>query len=112
MLLGPILWAAHLAVIYGAQSTLCALGISAVRGPAVSLVAVVTTLATVVVLGLLAVAILAPRALSRRLRAASWSMPAQRFCDRIMVLLAMLSACGVIWAGATVLLVPACPPLR
>lgn len=109
LLLGPILWSAHFAVIYGAQSSLCR-----VAGPERGSTAVVTTVAvaTLLVLVLLTAVLLRPPAVSRFLRAAPWPEATQRFCDRIMVLQSMLSLFGVIWAGATLILLPACPPLR
>ena len=109
VLLGPILWSAHFAAMYGVQSTACAVGGSAAAGP---VVATVAALATAVVLLLLAGAVVRARTVGGWLHARPWPNPAQQFCDSAMRLLAMLSCVGTIWAGATVLLVPACPPLR
>lgn len=109
LLLGPILWAAHFALIYGMQSSLCRLAGTEHGNSAAAPVVAVTTL---LVLLLLAAVLLAPGAASRILHAAPWPDATQRFCDRIMALLAVLSLFGVIWAGATAILLPACPPLR
>jgi hypothetical protein len=106
--LGPIIWALHLTLVYGAHTLLCARGIaSGAQGPWVATAIVVV--ATVVALGLLVVA-------TRRL----WKNPRRRgpaagalsFYDAVMLLLLLLSAVAVIWAGATSLIVSPCAALR
>jgi hypothetical protein len=98
MLLGPIVWALHLTAVYGAHALLCARGSAAAGVPVIA----VATLAALAPLGV------AFAALWRAGEAES----TQRFQRRVAVLLIVLSAVGIVWAGATVMFVAACAPLR
>jgi hypothetical protein len=99
MLFGPIVWALHFTVLYGTHTIVCA---RATTGDA----ATITALAASVV----AVALLLAGAFAvYRRRATQHASATTRFCRDVMLLLALLSACGVAWAGATALLVAPCP---
>lgn len=111
MLFGPIVWALHLTAVYGSHALLCARGATqAVLG--LSLPAFAVLAATAAALALLVVAIFAPGALRRIARIPDSDGRERGFQDRLAALLAVLSAFGVIWAGATALLLPACLLLR
>jgi hypothetical protein len=112
LLAGPIVWAAHLTILYFVQSMLCAHGLAGRSVAGVGLVPVVIVSATAVGLAILLAAILAPAAASRLAHASGWSMPDRVFHRRVMVALAVLSALGIAWAGFTAFVVPACPQLR
>ena len=94
ILLGPIIWAAHLTLMYAAQSVLCARGLS---GP-VPLVVAGTTL---IGCAALIVVMVAPSGTARMLNAAHWREPQGTFNARLAVLLAALSLFGVCAEGAS-----------
>jgi hypothetical protein len=96
MLFGPIVWALHFTVLYGTHTIVCA---RATTGGAATITALV---ASVVALALLFAGALAVYR-RRDVRAVA------RFCRDVMLLLTLLAACGVAWAGATALLVAPCP---
>jgi hypothetical protein len=102
---GPIFWGAHLSVVYGLQTGACALGWP--TRPGVWIIAV-----TAAILVPLLVGLAAPRVVLRLLRASGWPGEDCGFLGVLVVVLSLLSAAGVAWAGATVLFIGACPPLR
>lgn len=106
ILLGPVLWAAHLTLIYFLHSMLCAHVVAVHAIPA--LVVVATGVAVVVI----ALPMLAPKAASSVFRASGWSEEALSFYARLMRGLALLSLAGVVWGGATALVIPECAALR
>lgn len=103
---GPLIWALHLTAVYGAHALLCARGIA----PAVALAVVLGV--TAVALVLLASAIAVPRSARWIVRIGAEDGGDGGFHDRLMRLLAALSAFGVAWAGAAAVIVPACAQLR
>lgn len=106
ILVGPILWAAHLATIYFVQSMLCARGVAVEAVPAIVLAA--TAVAVLLIVALL----MAPRAASLSFRAGGWGEHIHATETRLMQGLALLSIAGIVWGGATVLIIPSCPTLR
>jgi hypothetical protein len=113
LLLGPLVWAAHLFLVYAPQSMLCAFRLTgfANAGPLLieAVVGAVTLLAAIPLL----LAILFPHGAARLLRAAGFLRGENgAFMVLVMRLLAALSLAGVLWAGATLLLLPACAQLR
>jgi hypothetical protein len=105
MVLGLIIWAAHLTVIYASQSALCARGIA-------GMVPYVVAAATVVALAVLATLVAMPRRFAALIGAANWEEAQQRFCDRLAVALAGLSLFAVAAEGAAILFVSTCATLR
>jgi hypothetical protein len=105
LLVGPVVWALHFTILYGAHTLLCA-----VRGPdggrAVMLVAVVATGAA---LAMLAVAMLGARS-PRAEAGSSDRTAAAAFVRSATSWLIVLSAIAIVWAGAAALVVPACGP--
>jgi hypothetical protein len=89
---GPIVWALHFAILYGAESLLCSRG-----GPGAHMV--VATAATVIALGLLAALVL--RVQGRI-----------HFLGRLAVMLGIASIAGVLATYLPVLMVPACLAFR
>ena len=107
MLLGPIVWAIHLTVIYISHAVLCARGIVGSGVISISsLVFVATGAALAVLIAAIAVAN------GRRRAVSPSSATASAFQHSVMGLLAVVSATGVGWAGATALIVPPCLALR
>ncbi|WP_338721248.1 hypothetical protein [Devosia sp. XK-2] len=107
LIFGPVLWAANLTVIYGAQSSLCAFG--ALPPAAIALLIGAATLA------LVAAAILAliwPAGLFHRLTGVSAPAEQWPFLSGVMRLLAGLSVLAMIYFGAAILVMPTCAPLR
>jgi hypothetical protein len=100
MLFGPIVWAVHFTLLYGTHTIVCARAATGEVATATALAATVAALAL-----LLAGAVVA----YRRREAMQHASPTARFCRDVMMLLTLLSACGVTWAGATALLVAPCP---
>lgn len=107
LLAGPILWALHFLAIYGAQSTLCALGepgLGILNSVNVAIIG--ATVVGVTVLGWL---VIAPNALQRMMSDAQSS---DTFIISVMRLLTLLSIVAIIWEGAAFSLLPACDQVR
>jgi hypothetical protein len=100
VLFGPIVWAMHFTVLYGTHTIVCA---RATTGDAATITALAATVAA------LALMLAGALAASRRPDASHDVSAVARFCHDVMLLLTLLSACGVAWAGATALLVAPCP---
>lgn len=109
MLLGPIVWAVHLTVVYAGHAVLCVKGV--MQGALASrIIPFGVALATIVALAALLIAVLAANS-----RPGRSSVPASApalFQDKVMMTLALLSAFGVVWAGASALIVEPCLTLR
>jgi hypothetical protein len=104
LLFGPIVWAAHLGVVYAGQSLLCAKAGAPGYGVVQIAIGGVTTAAVLALL----LAILAPVRLRTTLRASGWDDADQRLLDGAMRLLSILSLFGVLWAGVFTLPLDAC----
>lgn len=107
LLAGPLTWGLHFTVIYGAQSTLCAVGGAPDRA-----VALVMAIATITALALLAGIVARPDHVAAALGAGDWAPPVRLFQRRVMVLLAILSAFGIAGAGLAATFLPACAALH
>lgn len=105
ILFGPIVWALHLLVIYGSQSVLCA------RGGTAS-ISTIIGVATLVSIAALCTAAMAPGALAGALRVGPGPGSQQAFINGVAVTLAILSLFGVVWAAATIFILPSCLSLR
>ncbi|MGY3622524.1 hypothetical protein [Bradyrhizobium sp. USDA 10063] len=103
LLVGPAVWALHLTAIYGAHALLCARGIAADTATAVIMIA--TGVALIVLMSGAGAAWL-------KLRRGGAETAASSFQASVMSLLAVLSAIGIAWAGATALFVTPCVALR
>lgn len=100
VLFGPIVWAAHLFVIYGTHTIVCSQGVPGRTA------AIIIGSATLVALVLLAV-------VSRIATAEAFGGDqSARFMRNTMMWLAGLSALAIMWAGGTALFLPACLALR
>jgi hypothetical protein len=107
LLSGPMIWAADLAMIYGAQSSLCAFGVLDQEGVGVLVVA-----STAVLIVLDGALILRPRPFFRLLTSAPPPEAQWGFLRGAMRLLAVLSVLAMIYFCAAALLLPACAQLR
>lgn len=111
LLIGPLAWAAHFTVIYGAQSSLCAFDAgetAAGTNPLAGLIILVATLA-----GIGGVALAAWRPFP----VLSWLAPGEAPHDRaflafVMRALAALSGLAMLYAGIASIVLPACAQLR
>jgi hypothetical protein len=113
LLCGPLIWAAHLLLVYVPQSGLCAFRITGVAAVDSQLISILIGVATASSAITLAVALRWPTSMARLFRATNFLEGENgSFMQSVMRLLAALSLAGVLWAGATALLLPPCPQLR
>ena len=113
LLAGPLIWAGHLFLAYASQSVLCAFRITGIASVDPMLIEAAVVVVTVLAAAALSLTIWQPRGTARLLRAAGFLDGANgAFMASVMRLLSALSLAGVLWAGATVLLLQACPQLR
>jgi hypothetical protein len=103
--LGPILWAIHLTLIYGTHTLVCARTIPGTLPLGFDTAPFVILLITVTTLAVLLGAVLLP---SPNTRPFNGSLASPSFFRRVMVLLALLSAFGVGWAGLASMVVQSC----
>ncbi|RKE70633.1 hypothetical protein DFP91_2873 [Pseudorhodoplanes sinuspersici] len=94
VLIGPLVWATHLLIIYGATTIVCSRTLSETALPAIIVAASFIALTV-----LCATAIMSAR--TRALRS-------QPFLRRVSLTLSLLSVIGIFWAGSTVTILPAC----
>jgi hypothetical protein len=111
ILIGPLLWAAHLTAIYGSQSSLCAFDVGVSAGDSNTLVSVLVVVVTLVCIGFLAVAIWRPQPIL------GWLAPGEppidlAFLTWVMRALSCLAALAILYAGTASILLPACAQLR
>lgn len=108
ILLGPIVWAIHLTLVYLGHTLLCALGASSgtLAPRVVSFSVVIVTALALIVLTVAVVANFRERALDDRGPGATF------FRDWVMMALALLSGFGVTWEGASALIIEPCLSLR
>lgn len=101
-LAGPLAWAMHLLVIYGTHAVMCSREVS---GRTSGIVIGAATLVALVVLAVVALWGRGPKA---------FGPPGQTrsFLRNSMMLLAVLSAFGIVWSGSAMLFLPACLALR
>lgn len=106
-LIGPLVWAAHLGIIYGVQHVACSEPVS--LAPAWIVAAIIA--ATFAAAAPLLFAVIAPRRFARL-----WSLnpggDVMRFLFGTMRILSLLSLLGILWAGAAAGFIATCPPLR
>lgn len=113
LLAGPLVWAGHLFLVYAPQSVLCAFRITGIARVDPMLIQAVIVAVTVLAAAVLLLMMWQPRGTARFLRAAGFLDGENgTFMVSVMRLLSALSLAGALWAGATVLLLQACPQLR
>jgi hypothetical protein len=113
LLIGPIIWSAHLLATYGPQSALCAWRVTGEAAVQPWLASAIVGAVTVLSLVSLLLTLWRPVATARLFRAASCLEGDQKsFLLFLMRLLAALSLAGVVWAGATALILDPCAQLR
>ncbi len=113
LLCGPLVWAGHLFLVYALQSMLCAFRLTGIASVAPWLIEGAVGAITVLAALALVLAIRFPHGAARLLRAAGFLRGENgAFMLLVMRLLAALSLAGVLWAGATVLLLAPCGQLR
>jgi hypothetical protein len=102
VLLGPLIWALHLAIVFATHHAACLRG-----GDERTVVAVVVT-ATLAAAGVLFAAVLRPVPLARQLRGPANDDSVGVFLESLMRWLAVLSLAGIAWAGSALVFVPVC----
>jgi hypothetical protein len=111
ILVGPIVWAVHLILVYGSQSSLCAFNLSEDRGENSAVVAIIllVTAMSIAVVGFSAVRANFIHALITR-----GIPPTEQveFIVTIMRVLSGLSILAMFYAGLSAVFLPACHPLR
>jgi hypothetical protein len=108
-LFGPILWAIHFSLLYAIHTMLCVID---TRGSDVApTMLVASTLLTIGALAVLSGFFIA-RWRGACLQRFQSERIAQAFLDDVSMLLIVLSAGGVVWAGAAAGFIDACEPLR
>lgn len=112
MLLGPLIWAGYFLLVYGAHSTVCAVGTSVHSMFSPPYVALLVGAFTIMTLAVLLLAMWRPGWAAHLLRYDADDHDNQVFSIRIMRLLSFLSLAGVIWAGAAFVALDFCDPLR
>jgi hypothetical protein len=105
VLFGPLVWAAHLLVLYGTHAVVCA-GAGRTAGTTESLVAVFVS-ATAFALVLVALPLIAPRRLAGLL-GRGYAEEEDRFLLSLTRWLAGLSLTAVVANGIALLIVPPC----
>ncbi len=107
LLTGPILWAAQLTAIYGAQSSLCAFAAlpQHVIGGVVLGISLLVIIVSVVTL-------LWPGAVFRLLTGTTPPEEQDRFLLTVMRLLGALSTLAMLYFGLAAAILPACADLR
>lgn len=110
ILVGPIVWAVHLTLVYGSQSSLCAFNLED-RGENSAVVAIILLVTTmsIAVVGFSAVRANFIHALITR---GIPSTDQVEFIVTIMRVLSGLSILAMFYAGLSAVFLPACHPLR
>lgn len=98
-LFGPILWALHFSLLYAVHTALCVFG----TGAAMPAASAALTIAALAACGLFFLVLR---------RDAATARAAEAFLDRLSMLLILLSAAGVVWAGAASGFIEACAQMR
>lgn len=105
VLFGPLVWAAHLLVLYGAHASVCAAAGSAGSSP--DLLIPVLALTTAIALALISLPLAFPRVFAG-LFSTGASGDENRFMLSLMRWLAALSLVAVVANGIALLVVPPC----
>ena len=101
-LAGPLVWAMHLFVIYGSHAVLCSRDMSGRYSGIVVGAATLTALVALAAVGVW----------GRKSKAFGPPGQTRSFLRNSMMLLAVLSAFGIVSSGSAVLFLPACLALR
>jgi hypothetical protein len=112
LLIGPIIWTAHLLLVYGPQSTLCAFRTDGMIAVDPFVISALVSIITAVSIAALALVLWRPRQVARLLRFDAAARTDRRFATSVMRLLTALSLAGVTWAGAVALFLDPCDQLR
>ncbi|MBR1189450.1 hypothetical protein [Bradyrhizobium sp. AUGA SZCCT0160] len=100
LLVGPVVWFLHLVVLYGAEALICTPPVGS--GRAMMWMGAAATIATLGALAMLAAVSI------RRVQDAPEEQTDATFLRKTTLLLALLSAIGVIWSALPLALVPVC----
>lgn len=112
ILIGPIIWAVHLTLIYGSQSSLCAFNLGEDRAGGNGVVIAIILAATAACMAI--VGFSAVRAGFVHALIARAAPPAEQvgFIVAIMRILAGLSILAIFYGGLGAVILPACDQLR
>lgn len=113
MLIGPMVWALHLLLVYTPQAMLCAFRITGVAPIEPLLIRAAVGAVSVAAAAALLAVLVRPRSIARPFRVGRvLEGDNGRFIVAVMRLLSGLSLAGVVWAGAAALVLDACAQLR
>jgi hypothetical protein len=106
VLFGPLVWAAHLLVLYGTHAVVCAT--AARTAGTTGLLVLVFALATALALALVALPLVAPRRLAGHLYRRGHAEGEDQFLLSLMRWLTGLSLVAIVANGIALLMVPVC----
>ena len=112
LLMGLVIWAAHLLLVYGPQSALRAFRANGMIAVAPFAITALVGVLTVISMAALALVMWRPRQVARLLRFEAAAETDRRFATSVMRLLTALSFAGVTWAGSVALFLDPCAQLR
>lgn len=112
VMVGPILWAAHLMLIYGSQSSLCAFEVGLGLGGNSPLAAGAVLGGTVLCMVLSGEALAKPEATFGLITGIAEPGNQWHFLRAVMRMLTGLSLLAMLYAGLGAVLLPACAQLR
>ncbi|RCS25673.1 hypothetical protein DUT91_02535 [Phyllobacterium salinisoli] len=112
LLIGPIIWAAHLLLVYGPQSALCAFRIAGRTQVDPWLISMLVAGVTVIAMAAVMLTLWRPRRVARIFRFDAAANDNRSFILSSMRWLGVLALIGIALAGATTLILDPCAQLR
>jgi hypothetical protein len=112
ILVGPIVWAAHLTLVYGSQSSLCAFNAGEDGSGGNSAVVAIILFATIAGIGAVGFSAVHPSFVHALIARAAPPAEQAEFIVTIMRILAGLSILAMLYAGLGAIILPACHQLR
>ncbi|HJT50980.1 MAG TPA: hypothetical protein VJ734_03480 [Nitrosospira sp.] len=112
ILVGPIVWAVHLTLIYGSQSSLCAFNLGEDRSGGNSTVVAIILIATAVFIATVGFSAVRANFVHTLIARTAPSAEQVGFIVTIMRILAGLSILAMLYGGIGAVILPACDQLR
>jgi hypothetical protein len=112
ILFGPIVWAVHLTLIYGGQSSLCAFHVGEDKSGGNTIVVAIILITTAVLIAAVGFSAVRANFVHTLIARAAPCAEQIGFIVTIMRILAGLSILAMLYAGIGAVLLPACDQLR
>lgn len=112
ILVGPIVWAAHLTLIYGSHASLCALNMGEDGSGGNGAVAAIILFATIAGIAAVGFSAVRPGFVHALIARIAPSAEQVGFIVKIMRVLAGLSMLAMLYTSLGAVILPACEPLR